>query len=224
MDQIYLGNLQQVSNDKALVGLIHYTPFHAEYGIGQEQEELERTGKLIERSKLPTAQPAEFEVEQLCLNPLTGELWYEYVERPLSREEEQVIFQQKLKNADELYKEVVVSNKTVEELKQLKINQLKYLCSESIYIGFTSGENEFGYNANDQSNFTKRLATIAVGAPGPFQWKSINNGVVELTKEEFIQVVTDAETHQLEQQQKFWVLEQEVLEAETKEEVDSVNW
>lgn len=145
------------------------------------------------------------------------------------------------KTADERWKELDLEKATLEEVKSAKIAQLKELCTQSIYNGFTSSVKgyEFGFNAYDQSNFEKMTAKINLwkhllqegkitqenyDSKFPIKWKTKNSGVVELTEYEYIQVTDDAEAHLLTQQEKYWVLEAQVLSANTKEEIDSIVW
>lgn len=169
----------------------------------------------------------------LTVDPETKELRFEYPNPenpaepitpavPLSKQIEEL--KAVLTSNSEKYDALDKENTSIEKLATARVLKLKEECTAAIYEGFLSGENFFGYNEQDQANFAKRLATIAVGAEGPFEWKSKNNGVVELTLEEFIQVITDAEAHQLKHQKKYWALEAEILNADTNEAVDAIKW
>lgn len=145
--------------------------------------------------------------------------------QPLTIEDRVVYVEQSIKTATEIYEE----NKdkediTLEKLKQLRINKLKDECSQAIYNGFISKEYEFGFNVNDQTNFTQQLLLVVSGKTGNIQWKTISHGVIELTVDEFKEVALDAETHKRDQQSIYWVKEQEVIEATTNEEVKLVIW
>lgn len=171
------------------------------------------------------------EVEEIPYGILGG--WFklengkivEYPElKPLSQEVELQKIKEKLQTATEYYNELDVEQASLEEMKVARNGKLKEECNAAINAGFVSGENEFSFDEKDQSNFTQRLITIALGAEGPFKWKTKNNGVVEFTKEEFLAVVGNAEAHKIEQQEKFWVKEAAVLSAESKEELLSITW
>lgn len=114
----------------------------------------------------------------------------------------------------------------LESLKVARISKLKEESTSSIYDGFVSESTgySFGFNELDQVNFTQRMLTIVAGATGPFKWKTKDAGVVELTKEEFIVVIQEAEAHKLDNQEHYWQLEELILSAETNAQVDSIAW
>lgn len=149
-------------------------------------------------------------------------------------------------SADQKYKELDLTTATLEEVKQVKIAQLKELCTLAIYEGFTSTVAnvegifyEFGFNAHDQDNFDQQLGKINLwynqlstakitqadfDAKFPLDWKAKNIGVIQLSEDEFITVTDDAETHKRTQQAKYWNLETQVLQAITNNDVDLVVW
>lgn len=135
----------------------------------------------------------------------------------------------KLLNANERYQQLDKFTISLDELKQFKLEQLKYFCSEAIYSGFISSINEyaFGFNELDQANFTQQtLLIVAAGGnyTAPIAWKTKNFGVVELTVTEFNTIINEAAAHKLTQQNKYWQLEQEVLQAAAPNEVDAIVW
>lgn len=131
----------------------------------------------------------------------------------------------KLKTPSKLYEELLSKEETsLFDLQQAKINELKDACTNAIYDGFVSGAYSYGFNAHDQVNFTQQLLVIVAGDTSPISWKTKDDGVVDLTAAEFQQVINDAKAHKLLMQEKFWVLELEVLGAESKEAVDAVKW
>jgi Domain of unknown function (DUF4376) len=228
------------------------------YGETSVDEEIASFKVLSERNRetfdvleIPYGQYAQdfAECNGYRVNPETLELEFSYpdpnnpeapqvFQKPLSEQVKEI--ESKLKTADEKYKELDLNTATIEEVRQLKIEQLKYLCTHAIYHGFSSVNGyEFGFNAHDQSNFEKMTAKINLWkhllAEGkltqadydskfPIKWKTKNNGIVELTEDEYIQVTDDAEAHLLAQQIKYWQLEAQVLAATTKEEIDAINW
>jgi hypothetical protein len=185
------------------------------------------------------------------VNPETKEIEFSYPD-PNATEPQEPVYQKplteqieelenKLKTPDDKYKELDLNTATLEEVRTAKINQLKYLCSQAIYAGFTSSVNGyvFGYNEHDQSNFEKQTALLNLwynqlnagkitqeqfNANFPIKWKTKNHGIVDLTEEEYLQVIEDAKAHQLSKQIKYWQLEAQVLAATTKEEIDAIVW
>jgi len=147
--------------------------------------------------------------------------------------EKYIEIQNKLLNADEKYLLLNKSDILIEDLRQAKIEQLKYLCEQSIYEGFVSTvikENvtlEFGFNTHDQNNMTQQtLLVVSTGGnyTSPIYWKTKNLGVIELTVAEFNQIINDATNHKVSQQNKYWQLESQVIGASDIRTIDSINW
>lgn len=136
-------------------------------------------------------------------------------------------------NADDAYKNADKVNTDTETLRYLKIQQLKYLCTNDIYNGFTSSvvneegfAYEFGFNQHDQQNFDQQYLLIVSGDNNAelIKWKTLNFGIVEFKEDEFKQIIYDATYHKVTMQSKYWMLESQVLSATTNEEIDKVNW
>ena len=136
-----------------------------------------------------------------------------------------------MKSAIVLYQEALDSSSSIEEIREAKINQLKQLCSESVYAGFYSESlgHSFGFNDHDQANISQQLIlflmdSIAIANIEYVEWKTLADGVVSLTKNQFMQLVSDAKEHKMSNQKRFWELEHEVLSASSIEEIKSINW
>jgi hypothetical protein len=173
------------------------------------------------------------------VNPETLELEFSYPD-PNSTEPQEPVFvkplteqvkelEQRVKTPLEIYNETDKTQITLDELKQLRINLLKEECSQAIYNGFLSESTGyyFGFNQLDQINFTQQMLLIVADTNNEIttiQWKTKNAGVVTLTKEQFLQVAEEAKQHKLTQQQKYWNLEQQILAATTKEEIENITW
>ena len=89
---IYLGDLRQISTDKYSVGFVHYMPFDLNNGLKNEdgtlktEAQLRESGALVE--SIPQAEPPEGKVTAgMFYNPFTGTVFYEYEDRPKSKEE-----------------------------------------------------------------------------------------------------------------------------------------
>jgi hypothetical protein len=133
----------------------------------------------------------------------------------------------------EYYAYVLNGDYSLDIVKDARIHLLKYECSSAIYNGFVSSVTngsgvayEFGFNEHDQQNFDQQYLLIVSGdnAGATINWKTKNLGVVELTEDDFKQIVQDAKAHKLAQQTKYWDLEAQVLSATTIEEVEAVVW
>lgn len=184
----------------------------------------------IEVDFIPKAEVIMEKEAVLHVNLKNMSLYYEYEDISTDVSDDrmtQII--NKLLNADERYQQLDKFTISLDELKQFKLEQLKYFCSEAIYEGFTSSINdyEFGFNELDQANFTQQtLLIVAAGGnyTAPISWKTKNFGVVELTVSDFNIIINEAAAHKLAQQNKYWELEQEVLNAATPEELDAIEW
>lgn len=88
-----------ISPEKARVTLISSNNRDDVIGFGDTKEELEKKGILLE--ELPTIDYlGEGKVAVAFVNPTTKEFWYEYVERPLTLEEENVQLTKRVEEAE----------------------------------------------------------------------------------------------------------------------------
>lgn len=127
------------------------------------------------------------------------------------------------------YQEVIENpNSSVEEIRNAKIEELKQLCSEAVYQGFYSEslEKHFGFNEHDQANFSQQILLLIMnsGATQKIEWKTKDAGVVEMSTAEFMELINEAKDHKVSKQARFWELEAQVLDADTKEGITSVEW
>lgn len=116
---------------------------------------------------------------------------------------------------------------SLEEAKAAKIAFLDNECSQAIYRGFFSVSTgyHFGFDQEDQDNFNQMTTLLLLKSDiTEIQWKTDDAGVVTLTREQFLKVVEEAAQHKQAQIARYWTLKAQVLAAETKEEVDAVNW
>ena len=115
----------------------------------------------------------------------------------------------------------------LEQVKQAKIDFLNGECFTSIHAGFTSAStgHQFRFNEEDQANFNQQ-STLFLLKPdlAETQWKTEDAGIVSLTREQFIEVVLEAGQHKQEQIARYWGLKAQVEAAETKEQIDAINW
>lgn len=81
---IFVGDFLQ--DEKGLrVGFVHNMPFHPEHGLGKSEVELRQIGALVEN--VPEPEQIEGKVGVLYYNPETNEVYYEYIDRPLTEQE-----------------------------------------------------------------------------------------------------------------------------------------
>ncbi len=84
---IYLGNLKKETDEKYRVGTVHYMPFDLVHGIKnadgtlKTKAELAAAGALVEEVPKPEASEVQ-NVAGMFYNPFTGEVFYEYADKP----------------------------------------------------------------------------------------------------------------------------------------------
>lgn len=175
---------------------------------------------------------AEGEEAILFVNPAEGTVWYEGVaknsgsdvadlQRRLYEAED------RLKNPDERYRDLNKTGASLAQLKAAKVEQLKYLSDQDTFAGFKSPSlgYTFGFTAADQDFITKQVvAFIANPAMTKCTWKTLDAGVVELTKEQFMTLIPEANDHTRKNIDRQWQLSQQVMAANAKEVVDAIIW
>jgi len=113
----------------------------------------------------------------------------------------------------------------LEVQKVSKIEELNLICRNEIEKGFEYNGYFFEFESHDQDNFTQTLALLSVDPTTTnVTWKTKNQGIVNLTREEFLQVCKKAETTKRNNIGKCWILKSEVEQATTIEEVNNITW
>lgn len=97
-------------NGKCVVTFIHYFPFDEVHGLGKTKEELEQSGLFVDEIPDPEENG---KIPQLLVNPDTKELWYEYLERPLTLEEKLQLIEQE---NSELKQRIEIIQQALDEL------------------------------------------------------------------------------------------------------------
>jgi hypothetical protein len=98
----------KVNDETSIVEFIHYKPFDPTYGLKKTQEELEQEGFFVESIPEPNEEGRKIGI--LHANKETKELWYEYVDRPLTPEEKLQLIEQEnqdLKNRIDLMQQAL---------------------------------------------------------------------------------------------------------------------
>ncbi|MCM3628808.1 hypothetical protein M3194_15800 [Paenibacillus glycanilyticus] len=134
------------------------------------------------------------------------------------------------KNPDEIFLSLDVENTDIEVLREKKIEQLDYLCNQSILAGFESdslGEShKYDFDTEAQGNLSGTLNLINGGqlpSDTILEWKA--DGIPQNhTVPQFIQVCVDSFTHKQSNVNKYWEKKYAVLEMIEKEDILSVNW
>ncbi|HBF0485199.1 TPA: hypothetical protein KRL75_002546 [Clostridioides difficile] len=84
--QKYLTGLEHKEGDIYKVNLIHYMPFDTKNGLGKTVEELELNGVLVD--EITEVEQKEGFSTTMYVNKKTKEITYEYVEIPLTTEQQ----------------------------------------------------------------------------------------------------------------------------------------
>ena len=207
------------SSGKYFVRLIHDEPENLAENVLAE-------GVVVEDTDIPEKpeERAGYEI-QMFIEPEEPKIWFEYVEK-LSVEEQINRIKSPLTPIDE-YKRLDLNTAPLDEIKNLKVKELNYLCEKDILSGFTAfNGNRYGFSYTDQTNFNQRLTTLTFNPSiTEVEWKTENAGIITHQKEDFVTIaLTDAENHKMSRIQKYWLLKYQTLNATTAEEVDLIKW
>lgn len=136
-------------------------------------------------------------------------------------------------SADQRYKALDKTSVTLDVVKEYKMAQLKELCQEDIYGGFTHAVNgieySFSFDAEAQANFTGTVVTLTAGLTTSIpEWTVKLNGQytrINMTYEQFKEVamsgfyIKDQKIARLRNQ-----LEPALKAAIGLAEIDAINW
>jgi len=123
------------------------------------------------------------------------------------------------------WEEKNTSNDLLNRYKEQKIEDLNRQCKEEIEKGFEYNGNYYEFEPHDQDNFTQALALLSFDTETQsLTWKTLNNGIVTLSREEFFGVCKKAEQVKRGNIAKYWMLKAEVESATSIEEIDSITW
>lgn len=112
----------------------------------------------------------------------------------------------------EKWVESLTFNEILEPKRLLKVNELSYQCNEFIENGYMYNGDFFQFNMKDQSNFNQQLSLLLLDVSiVEIVWKTENNGVKVLTREDFIQTCMSGESHKRNTIGRYWSLKQYVL-------------
>lgn len=121
----------------------------------------------------------------------------------------------------------VVPSVDFSTLQQKKIEELDQACESAIMTGFQSKTTGYFYrfNRDDQLNFTQQmLLMIANPSNTEVVWKTEDAGPILHSKDEFLSVVSEAETHKRGCMQRYWELKSQAQSATTEEELNLITW
>jgi hypothetical protein len=115
----------------------------------------------------------------------------------------------------------------IEPMRQAKVSELNSQCTKAIETGFTFNGHFFQFNEKDQANFNQQLSLLLLDETvTEVQWKTENNGVQLLTRQQFIDTCKAGEVHKRNNIGHYWQLKQYVLtnDFETTEELQAINF
>lgn len=159
------------------------------------------------------------------------EFFVQAFERPLTPEEElekeikEIRLMSSQTNKIDYYEQMDKEKATLEEVRTAKFDALKEVCDNEILKGFYSPSMDatFGFSFTDQMNITQQMIVFILD-PAPIMWKTEDKGLMEITKEQFIQIAYEAGAHKQKQIMRWWQLKAIVITAQTKEEIIELEW
>jgi hypothetical protein len=159
--------------------------------------------------------------EGLSVNLPSGEIVFVHKDR-FSADDWEVY------NAVKQYWEENTSEVDIEALKKAKIFELDKACNEAILNGFFSsckGEQKFyGFNYEDQQNMVGIVTLINSGTDKPIYWKEKGGFPEEYSQAEFLLLYNDAFDAKNNKWIQFHVLKSYTEQAQTKEEIEAIQW
>jgi hypothetical protein len=113
--------------------------------------------------------------------------------------------------------------------QQEKMNELNQACNGAILAGFSSAclgtSHTYQFSYDDQLNLNGQLTLInADPTITTLQWKTMDAGVLEHSRDQFIALCKDAIAFKQSQIQKYWSLKAQVLAATTEDQIDAITW
>ena len=84
--KIYISDLREMVGDGIYrIGMIHYSPFHVDYGLGKSVEELLKTGYLVDDIQSPNYKDGQR--YELLFNKKENKIFYSYYEEKSTLEQ-----------------------------------------------------------------------------------------------------------------------------------------
>jgi hypothetical protein len=133
----------------------------------------------------------------------------------------------KLQTAEERYLQADIRNINLEDLKKLKIEELKEKSNKAIETEFVSPSlgYTFGFKAHDQNNIANQaLLFLANPLEESCDWKTEDAGIQTFTRDEFLLILPEGKEHTRKNIDKYWMLVERVMFATNKDEVQGVQW
>lgn len=118
---------------------------------------------------------------------------------------------------------------SLSETQQQKILELNIACNQEILNGFSSSctglSHQYKFDMEYQGNFSKKMGLLAlVPTIQSVDWPTKDMGVVEHTREQFIQLIIDGQTHMETKIFRYFGMKAQIEACETVEAVNEFVW
>lgn len=115
---------------------------------------------------------------------------------------------------------------SLESLKTEKIAELNGKCESTIAQSFQARNGHtYQFEMKDQLNFSQQFLLITSNPDiKEVLWKTEDAGVLTHSREEFVEVIEDAENHKRNNISRYWALKEQVNQASTIEEIKAIEW
>ena len=130
-------------------------------------------------------------------------------------------------NNEWVYKEIEKEpekEETLEEVKQNKINELKSKRDKEEVEPIEYSDNLYDYDDKSRDRLYIARQALEDTKQESILWTTADNKRVELKVEDFVAINTNAAVRSNELHVKYNTLKEQVIDAETKEEVESIKW
>lgn len=122
------------------------------------------------------------------------------------------------------YQEPYIS---LDDKKSLSLKELSYIYSTCLDDGFNSSANgtiiQYGYSQNMQMVYSKWANILALNSNIADVTFSISNGVVTLTRDQFVQFMSDAQSFEISLFNKLNSYKNQISSATTVDEINAIN-
>lgn len=114
----------------------------------------------------------------------------------------------------------------VEFVRESKLRELADACQADILAGLhASNGHTYQFDFKDQDNISQQLTLMLLDPTiSVIPWKTMDSGIVNHTRAEFITVARDAEAHKRNNMGRYWQLEARVKSAMTDTDILPIKW
>lgn len=122
-----------------------------------------------------------------------------------------------------------IENPSLDELKKAKVNEVSSQCNAEILAGFESeaknGLNHYSFEYEDQINMLGMFTAVTIGGQPFIEWKNSSQLICDIwTAEEFLHLYNDGMTFKTDRVRRFNQLTVDIINAESKEELELIQW